>query len=473
MKDHLNQIKSLLKKNSFPEPEAIYELPSSGSNRKYFRITFKHKDSILAAFNPDVSENIAWYSFTLHFREKGLPVPKIFDRDNSYKYFLLKDLGDTSLFQLISNAKESKISALYKRTLAELIRFQIEGIDGLDLDVAFPVRAFDRESILWDFNYFKYYFVKIHELSFDESKLEKDFQHFADVLLEADSNYFMYRDFQARNVMVVDDKPWFIDFQGGRQGPLQYDLVSLLYQAKANLSPGLKEELYSYYLSLLEKKLPGKSPDFEKHFPFFIYFRLMQVFGAYGFRGLIQRKGHFLESIPFAIESLKNLLKTFSLGDGYPELSKLFHQILSLKQYQNQIIKSDKLSVTINSFSFKKTSYPIDNSENGGGFVFDCRFLPNPGRIVELRDFNGTQQPVIEYLENSKEMSVFLENTFEIVSQAIENYLERGFSNLQVNFGCTGGKHRSVYSTERLSKHLEKYGSRLIIQKNHLQKNDW
>jgi aminoglycoside/choline kinase family phosphotransferase len=463
----------LLKTNGFPESVTISELPSSGSNRKYFRLSFKQRNPILAAFNPDVSENIAWYSFTIHFREKNLPVPEIFAKDNSYQYFLLEDLGNTSLLQIVSQGIHAEVVDLYQKTLDELLRFQVEGIQGLDLDVAFPVREFDRKSILWDLNYFKYYFIKTHDLSFDENKLEADFQRFADVLLQADSNYFMYRDFQARNVMIKDGKPWFIDFQGGRQGPLQYDLVSMLYQAKANLAPRLREKLYTHYLSKLETILPGKVAEFKKHFPDFIFFRLMQVFGAYGFRGLIQRKGHFLASIPFAIDNLKSLLATYPFAQNYPELTRVFQQMIKLEQYQTQTGKSEKLIVTVNSFSFKKTSYPNDTSENGGGFVFDCRFLPNPGRIVDLRDFNGTQQPVIDYLDNSKEMSQFLENAFEVVRLAVENYIERGFSNLQVNFGCTGGKHRSVYSAERLCEFLKKYSNRVIVIKNHLQKNDW
>ena len=473
MKNHQDHIKSLLKKNNFPEAKGIVELPSSGSNRKYFRVSFNQQESILAAFNPDVRENIAWNSFTIHFREKELPVPEIFARDNSYRYFLLEDLGNTSLFHLVNKGIDDEVIKLYKHTLDVLLRFQVEGIDGLDLDVAFPVKAFDRKSILWDLNYFKYYFIKIHNLTFDEQKLEEDFQHFSDILLKADSSYFMYRDFQARNVMIKNGTPWFIDFQGGRQGPLQYDLVSMLYQAKAKLPAELKEELLNYYLSRLQKTLPEKTEELKIFFPFFVYFRLMQVLGAYGFRGLIQRKGHFLTSIPYAIENLRNLLSTYPQIESYPELTRVFKQVIDLEPYKTQIQESKKLTVTINSFSFKKTSYPLDTSENGGGFVFDCRFLPNPGRIADLRDFNGTQQPVIKYLENSEENSQFLNNTFEVVSMAVENYLERGFSNLQVNFGCTGGKHRSVYSAERLSEYLKKYKDKIVVKKYHLQKNDW
>jgi len=473
LKTHQQQIQLLLKKNKFPEPVAIVDLPSSGSNRKYFRVTFNTHKSLLAAFNQDVNENIAWFSFSMHFRQKQLHIPEIFAKDPSYKYFLLEDLGDTSLFRLVSQGIDEKVINLYKKSISELIRFQVEGIKGLDLDVAWPVKEFNRKSIMWDLNYFKYYFIKTHEIEFAEDMLEDDFQNFANDLLEADSGYFLYRDFQARNIIIKQDKPWFIDFQGGRKGPLQYDLVSLLYQAKANLSDSLKKELYNFYLRKLEKTLPGKAADFTDHFTLFVYFRLMQVLGAYGFRGLIQRKGHFLTSIPFAIENLKKLESEVSAGIKYPELKKVFNQILALNQYEKPTDASEKLTVVINSFSYKKTSYPIDQSENGGGFVFDCRFLPNPGRIADLRDFNGTEKPVIEYLRDNKKVSDFLENAFKMVENAIDNYLERKFTSLHINFGCTGGKHRSVYSAERLSEHLQKYDSKVTIVKNHLQKNDW
>jgi len=473
LKTHQSQILSLLEKSKFPEPVAIVELPSSGSNRKYFRVTFKTHKSILAAFNQDVNENIAWYSFSMHFRQKQLHIPEIFAKDPSYKYFLLEDLGDTSLFSLVSLGIDEKVISLYKKSISELIRFQVEGIKGLDLDVAWPAKEFNRKSIMWDLNYFKYYFIKTHEIEFAEDKLEDDFQNFANDLLKADSGYFLYRDFQARNIMIKQDEPWFIDFQGGRKGPLQYDLVSLLYQAKANLPDSLKKELYNFYLQKLDKILPGKENDFTIHFLLFVYFRLLQVLGAYGFRGLIQRKGHFLASIPFAIENLSKIESEESVSYKYPELKKVFTQILALNQYKKPPPASEKLTVVINSFSYKKTSYPIDNSENGGGFVFDCRYLPNPGRMPELRDFNGTQKPVIDYLRERKEVSGFLENAFKMVENSIDNYLARKFTNLQINFGCTGGKHRSVYSAERLSEHLQKYGDKVTIVKNHLQKNDW
>ena len=291
-----------------------------------------------------------------------------------------------------------------------------------------------------------------------------------DQLLEAKSDYFMYRDFQSRNIMLVGKNPWYIDFQGGRKGPLQYDLVSLLFQAKANLPENIRNEIYEFYLEELEKILPDLSQEFAKHYSNYAYFRLMQVLGAYGFRGLIQRKGHFLSSIPFAIKNLKQLLKRWPIEDSFPALNHVFKQLINLGQYDLSEEKKNKLTVSVNSFSYIKKGYPLDRSSNGGGFAFDCRALPNPGRIAELRNFTGLEKPVIDYLDNQNKVSRFLENTLKLVEPSIDNYISRGFKNLQVNFGCTGGKHRSVYSTEWLYRKLQKkYGDKIIIKKSHLQ----
>jgi len=269
--------------------------------------------------------------------------------------------------------------------------------------------------------------------------------------------------------MVKNHKLSYIDFQGGRQGALQYDLVSLLYQAKANLPDEFKEELLNRYLEKIEAVLPGQTEQFLKTYPLFIYFRLMQVLGAYGFRGLFQRKGHFLQSIPFAIENLRKIIKQHPVLD-FNELNSVFEQIAALKNYTEKPFSKTRLNITLSSFSYKKSGIPSDLSENGGGFVFDCRALPNPGRIKELKDFTGLQKPVIDYLKKKKEMSRFLDNVYSLIDQSVDNYLERGFTNLMISFGCTGGKHRSVYSAENLHRHLiQKYGDKLEIRKEHIQ----
>ena len=474
MEDHIQNIKQLLKRNKFPEVDSMFELPSSGSGRIYFRIFFEDtsQPSLLVSFNGNVSENIAQYSFTQHFLSKGFRVPEIIARDESYRYFLLEDLGNENLFQLVQEGVSEQVIGIYKQVLQDLFQFQIIGFDGLDLDVAYPVKMFSKRAVLWDLNYFKYYFVKPHNIDFDENKLEDDFQTFADYLLQAEMNFFNYRDFQSRNIMLKDGTPWYIDFQGGRQGPLQYDLVSLLYQAKANLPEDVKEQLLEFYLLNLEEILPGKKEDFLCYYNEYILFRTMQVLGAYGFRGKIEGKAHFLQSIPFALQSLRQLLENKTLHIEIPELLQILQKVAGISEYKKYELPTDKLTVNISSFSYKKKGIPPDPTENGGGFVFDCRALPNPHRDKALRDFNGTEKPIIEFLKNKPEMQDFLSHAFLLVDQSTNRYLQRDFNHLQISFGCTGGKHRSVFSAEQMANHLKsKYGDRIEIRLEHRQIN--
>ena len=477
MKNIFNKITSLLVKNGYPLPKHIQPLPSSGSERQYFRAELENGpvSTILIAHNPDVRENKAWLTFTRHFRDKGFHVPEIFAHDDTLQYFLLEDLGDTSLFSMVVKGIDEQVMTLYKKAISDLVRFQVEGIKGLDLEAAWPVKFFNRKSVMWDLNYFKYYFVKPNRILFDENRLEDDFENFATHLLQAETGYFMYRDFQSRNIMIQNEEPWYIDFQGGRGGPLPYDLVSLLYQARAQLPEQMKTDLKSWYLTELEKVLPGKTESFNSFYNSFIYFRLMQVLGAYGFRGNLQRKAHFLISTGYAVESLAELLEATPPEVEMPELTSVFTQIIDahrLKQ-QQEGRKKNKLTVRINSFSLIRSGIPEDPSLNGGGFVFDCRALPNPGRIKELKDFSGLETPVINYLKEKQETEEFLQHVYGLVEQSVTNYTERGFEHLQVNFGCTGGKHRSVYCAEKLAEHLKKYGHKISIIVHHLMEDNW
>ncbi|HEY9114769.1 MAG TPA: RNase adapter RapZ [Bacteroidales bacterium] len=472
--NHIQQIKQLLLQNNYPVTSEIKQLKSSGSERVYFRLSFKNKASVLAAYNADAYENQAWLYFSKHFHSIGLPVPEIFAQSEDFQYFLLEYLGDETLFDLLGKIPEQEKIVYFKKAISALIRFQVDGIKGLDWEKAYPVKDFNKKSILWDLNYFKYYFVKTHNIAFDENKLEDDFQRFADILLEAESQFFLYRDFQSRNIMVRNGNLFFIDFQAGRKGPLQYDLVSLLFQARANLNPETREILLHFYLDELEKKLPGRKKSFLQYYNNFIYFRLMQVLGAYGFRGIIQKKTHFLLSIPFAIGNLEYLLNHSPLTSECKELNSVLRKILEFEQYKIHRKDKEKLRVEINSFSYLNSSYPKENSGNGGGFAFDCRALPNPGRIEELKDFSGLETPVIQFFEKSEKMKRFLEHVFKLTDMSVDNYLERKFSNLQVNFGCTGGKHRSVYCAEQLKMHFgEKYGDRVEIVLNHKMEKEW
>ena len=471
--DHIQNIKELLKKEGYPDDNQIIPLPSSGSNRSYYRIIFLNNNnhtSLIASYNYDVRENIAQNSFTMHFKSLGFNVPEIFARDSNYRYFLMQDIGDTTLFKLLSNDRDKALK-YYKDVITDLIKFQVVGIKGLDIEVAYPIKKFDKRSIMWDLNYFKYYFVKPHNIIFDENTLEDNFEKFADILLNTELEYFNYRDFQSRNIMIHNDSLWYIDFQGGRQGPLQYDLVSLLYQAKANLSAEIRDILYNHYLETLNNILPGKQDMFEESYLYFIYFRLMQVTGAYGFRGLVQRKAHFLQSIPMAINSLFDLMQKSPLRSDFSELNNVFNQISELN-YQQISNSNNGLTVNINSFSFKKKGIPSDISGNGGGHVFDCRSLPNPGRFAELRDYTGLQQPIINYLEELKEVDDFLSNSKKIINQSIDNYLERNFNSLQINFGCTGGRHRSVYSASRIAEYIKNKYPEVNVEVRHMEIDD-
>lgn len=467
--NHITNVRSLLIKVGFPNDCQIVPLPFSGSNRLYYRVIFNehiNPHSIIASYNGDVSENIAHNSYTFHFRSLGFAVPEIYTHDSSYKYFLIQDLGKTTLLDLLSSEK-ILAEKYYKKVISDLVKFQVIGIKNLDLDVAYPVKEFNQRSIMWDLNYFKYYFVKPHNIEFNENLLEDDFIKFANILLSAENKYFNYRDFQARNILIYGDQPWYIDFQGGRQGPLQYDLVSLLYQVKANLSADIRSKLYSHYIDELNKIIPGKQVIFEKYYYNFVYFRLMQVMGAYGFRGIVQRKAHFLQSIPMAIWALKKLLQENPIFDDLKELSKVFNQIVSL-EYDIRDNSTTGFTINVNSFSFKKKGIPIDVTGNGGGHVFDCRSLPNPGRLAELRDFTGLDDQIIQYLERHEEINEFIINTKKIINQSTENYIKRGFNNLQINFGCTGGRHRSVYSASKIGEYLmAKYPKIVVIIKHH------
>jgi len=471
MKEDLQKKISTLFESHFMEPpRSIDELASSGSNRKYFRLSTKdHK--ALAAYNADNKENNAFIVFSLHFKKHKLPVPEIVAVDLDNNIYLIEDLGDETLFSYLESHRQEGFSedtiALYKNVLDDLLRFQIDASRDLDYSVCYPRSAFDKQSMMWDLNYFKYYFLKLAQISFDEQKLEDDFNVFADYLLQADSGYFLYRDFQSRNIMISNNKLYYIDYQGGRKGASHYDVASLLYDAKAAIPQKVRETLLDYYIEKLGQKIEINEIEFRKHFYGFVLIRIMQAMGAYGFRGYYEKKSHFLKSIPYAVANLKWITENIQLPVKTDTLSEVFKQIIAnknLKKYSYE--KSEKLTVSINSFSFKK-GYPADLSGNGGGFVFDCRALPNPGRFVEYKNLNGKDKPVIEFLEKEPETEKFFASTRDLVIQSVENYLQRGFASLMVNYGCTGGQHRSVYFAERLARYVkETYAVDVVLNHN-------
>ena len=468
-------LKELINNDLSETINEIKRLPASGSSRSYYRVFTKEK-SYIATYSTNVEENTAFLIFSKHFKSKGLPVPEIFAINDDKTCYIQSDFGDVSLFDYVNKSLQNKsydvtTIELYKKAISCLIDFQIRGNDGLDYSVAYPTSTFNKESIINDLNYFKYYFLKLNEeIVFNETRLDHDFQRLADFAMEAPSDYFMYRDFQSRNIMIKDNTPLFIDYQGGRKGPLQYDIISLLYQVKAQIPDDLRKELLSYYKEKLNSYLNIEEIGFDKYYKTFVLIRLLQVLGAYGFRGLIQKKSHFMESIPYALNELVVLKDNLNFSIELRELSSVLNQMeLLLKKYK--VTENEKLTVTINSFSFKNGGVPQDLSGNGGGFVFDCRSLPNPGRYEEYMKLNGEDIEVQEFLNKKQEVHSFFELTNNIIYQSVDNYLQRDFKNLSVSFGCTGGQHRSVFFAEKMACALrDKYPQTRVVL-NHIAQN--
>ena len=456
-------------------PYEIQSIAESGSARKYFRI-ITWNGGLIGTYSNNVEENEAFLTFSKHFHDLGLNVPEVFAVNEKRTCYLQSDFGDDNLFAHVLKALsaggfDENIINLYKKALTHLVKLQVLGHQGLDYSKAYPTERFDRQSIIDDLNYFKYYFVKPHEeIDFNETRLGKDFEAFADFVSQAPCDFFMYRDFQSRNIMVKDGDLYFIDFQGGRKGPLNYDVVSLLYQVKAQIPQAIRDELVDYYKAELSQYMNPEVVKFDTYQSYFVYLRLMQVLGAYGFRGLIQKKSHFIESIPYALREIEALSKATPLT-AYPELQSVISQLSKLDAKYATLVTppAGKLTVTINSFSFKK-GYPADFSGNGGGFVFDCRALPNPGREPEFKTKTGRDWEVIDYLMAKPPVHVFLDHVKGIVGQSVDNYRERHFSNLMVSFGCTGGQHRSVFFAQTIYEWLKATYPDIHLKLNHIER---
>lgn len=440
-------------------PTKVVELPSSGSNRRYFRLSDSDGGkSLIGVLGTSVEENNAFIYMARHFAEKGLPVPEVLAVSDDRMAYIQTDLGDTLLFNEIEKGRLTRSFSVHEKdVLARTIRLlpdiQFGGAEDMDFSVCYPAVEFDERSIMWDLNYFKYCFLKATGIEFKEDKLEDDFHALSDVLMEsAQGNTFMYRDFQSRNVMIKDGKPWLIDFQGGRKGPIYYDVASFLWQAKANYPDSLRQELLKEYIEALRQYQSVDETYFHAQLRHFVLFRTMQVLGAYGFRGYFEKKPHFIQSVPFAIANLRQLLQ-----EPYPEYPYLCHvlkELTELKQFADSSQKP-QLVVKVTSFSYKK-GIPEDSSGNGGGFVFDCRAVHNPGKYDRYKSLTGLDEPVIRFLEEDGEITTFLEHVYGLVDASVKRYMERGFTNLSVCFGCTGGQHRSVYSAQHLAEHLNK-----------------
>ena len=428
-----------------------------GSGRNIIRLA-SEKLSAIGILYDVREENVAFLEFSRHFRRHGLPVPEVYAEDLNQGAYLEEDLGDTTLFEFLSNNRAGEniapqVVESYRQVVAVLPRFQIEAGRDLNYRVCYPRASFDRQSVAWDLNYFKYYFLRLAGIPFNEQALEDDFGRLTKFLLSAGRDYFLYRDFQSRNVMLRDGHPFFLDYQGGRKGALQYDVASLLYDAKADLPPELRQQLLDHYIDKLADFIMLERQVFMQHYYAYVYVRIMQALGAYGFRGFYERKAHFLQSVPYALRNLRWLLHHVELPIALPTLMDAFRSMLASGKLQGLASEAENLIVRVFSFSFHR-GLPKDETGHGGGFVFDGRSIPNPGREERFKTFTGKDAPVIDYLNQQESVHQFLASVMSLVDASVGNYQRRGFKSLMVSFGCTGGQHRSVYLAEQLAKHL-------------------
>jgi aminoglycoside/choline kinase family phosphotransferase len=445
-----------------------------GSGRKIIRLS-SEKISAIGILYDVREENIAFLEFSRHFRRHGLPVPEIYAEDLSHGAYLEEDFGNTTLFEFLSDHRNGatvapEAVAAYRKVVAVLPRFQVEAGRDLNYKVCYPRASFDRQSIMWDLNYFKYYFLRLAGIPLNEQALEHDFSRLTKLLLSANRDYFLYRDFQSRNIMLRklsnEDQPFFLDYQGGRKGAPQYDIASLLYDAKADLPPDLRQQLLDHYLDSLAGFLDLDRSAFMQYYYAYVYVRIMQALGAYGFRGFYERKEHFLQSVPYALKNIRWLLHNVELPIALPTLMEAFKSVVASDKLQGLTFSAEpeKLTVRVFSFSFHR-GLPPDESGNGGGFVFDGRSLPNPGREERFKTLTGKDAPVIDYLNQQESVHQFLASVISLVDASVSTYQGRGFKHLMVSFGCTGGQHRSVYLAEELAKHLRaKDGVEVVVR---------
>jgi aminoglycoside/choline kinase family phosphotransferase len=447
-----------------------------GSGRAIVRLAGGNLSAIGILY-PIREENVAFLEFSRHFRRHGLAVPEIYAEDLSQGAYLEEDLGDTTLFEFLGGNRAGEVIApqaieAYRKVVAVLPRFQVEAGRDLNYKVCYPRGRFDRQSIAWDLNYFKYYFLRLAGVPFNEQALEHDFTRLTKFLLGANHDYFLYRDFQSRNVMLRDGQPFFLDYQGGRKGALQYDIASLLYDGKADLPPKLRQELLDYYLDCLGSFIDFKREAFMEHYYAYVYVRILQALGAYGFRGFYERKAHFLQSVPYALKNLRWLAQAVKLPIALPALMDALQAMSASEKLQGLASSAEGLTVRIFSFSFHRPM-PTDEAGHGGGFVFDARSLPNPGREEQFKTLTGKDATVIEYLNREASVHQYLANVLSLVDASVSEYRRRGFKNLMVSFGCTGGQHRSVYLAEQLAKHLRgTSGVEVAVRHIELEKTD-
>lgn len=456
--------------------KSFEKLPQSGGDRIYFRIV-TNDNSYIATYNENIKENKAFLNFTDHLRKIEAPLPEIYRVHHDHKMYIQEDFGDTSLLdKLEKHGLNDYVYDLFKKSLKSLALLQIKGSKDFDYKNCITSKEFGKQAILSDLLYFKYYFLDPLKIAYDKEKLIDDFEALSNYLTHVQHKYFMFRDFQSRNIFIKDDEVHFIDYQGGMKGALQYDVASLLWQAKANLPDEWKNSLLDYYIDCVSEILnePIDRTRFTSQYNGYVLIRLLQVLGAYGFRGLFERKAHFLISIPLALNNLKWFFENKNTGIALPEFERVLQLIVKENIVEKfrpvQADQSHPLVVKINSFSFLKSGYPKDESAHGGGFVFDCRGLLNPGRFSEFKSITGRDKAVIDFLEQQTKMPEFLNSIYNIVDISVEDYIKRGFASLTISFGCTGGQHRSVYAADALARHLRNK-FRVVVDLNHIEQD--
>lgn len=474
----MESITNLYLKTTGKKPVDCRKITGSGSNRQYFRFIDAEGNSMIGVEGTSLEENSAFIYLTRHFAQKNLNVPEIIAVSEDGLSYLQSDLGTATLYDALKEGRESidgysdKDVKLLERTIGMLPELQIRGAEEMDFNHCYPQPALDTQNVIFDLNYFKYCFLKTTGLDFNEVKLEESFASMAKNLTGYKTNSFMYRDFQARNIMISEnEEPYFIDYQGGRRGPLQYDLVSFLWQASSHFSKDLRKHLIDVYICSLKKLTNINETEFRESIPQWVLFRTLQVLGAYGLRGRYERKKYFLDSIPAAIQNLKDILATAN-SCPYPYLYKVLQELVSLPEFNKPDngttsaaeTGKGKLKVRVFSFSYKK-GIPEDESGNGGGYVFDCRSTNNPGRYEQYKALTGLDKNVIDFLEKDGEITTFLQSVYKLADAHVQRYIQRGFTSLMFSFGCTGGQHRSVYSAQHLAEYINtKYGIEVSLE---------
>ncbi len=468
----MERVKQLYKDIFTKAPSGCVPLTGSASNRKYFRVA-DEQASYVGVIGTDAAENRAFVTLAEHFASKGISVPSILGVSSDFQTYLQEDLGDDVLFTIYIRARRrgeglAEAEELLCKAVSQLPKIQFEGAEGLDFGICYPQPSFDRRMIMFDLNYFKYCFLKPSGLEFNEVLLQDDFERLADDLLLEDSDTFLYRDFNSRNVMVKDGKPYFIDFQGGRRGPVYYDVASFVYHSRADYPQELQQRMLECYISGLSEYKDVDREHFDTMLGRFRLFRLLQTLGAYGFRGMVEQKADFVVAIPNALRDLKSVLAMIS--DRYPYMNEVLGRMADLPRFVSRTSSEQVLEVKVMSFSFKK-GIPADSSGNGGGYVFDCRGMHNPGRYAPYKALTGRDEPVIRFLEDDGEVFTFLEHVYGVVDPHVESFASRGFNSLMVCFGCTGGQHRSVYCAERLAAHLKEKYPDICVTLKHREQN--